>query len=128
MPFLESVEEGLEMAQQLLENSAGEELDPQNEQDKDECEAEGAQDNPRFALSDPSNLDNQVTESSTGLFKTVELCAEEQLEELTKSLDDDQLLALSKVMNYSRLIKISRARPTHPNSTTRSIKAKLLLF
>ena len=27
-------------------------------------------------------MDNQVTESSTGLFKTVELCAEEQLEEL----------------------------------------------
>ena len=55
MPFLESVEEGLERA--TGQNTLGDELDPQKEQDKAECEAEGCQDHPDFELINPNNLD-----------------------------------------------------------------------
>ena len=37
MEFLESVEEGLEKAKELQENMMGDEMDPQNQQDNDEC-------------------------------------------------------------------------------------------
>ena len=81
MPFLESVEEGLEQANE--QNDIGDEMDPQNEQDRIECEAEGLQDNPDFVWSDPNNLNMEKEASSTGLFKTVILDSEENLCKLT---------------------------------------------
>ena len=58
MEFLESVEEGLEKAKEL-QNTIGDELDPQNEQDMDECQAEGVVYHPDFVPSDPQNLPTQ---------------------------------------------------------------------
>ena len=55
MEFLESVEEGLEKAKEM-QNTIGDELDPQNEQDMDECQAEGVTDHPDFVQSDPQNF------------------------------------------------------------------------
>ena len=69
MPFLESVEEGLEKAQELI-NTIGDEMDPQNEQERDECEAEGVKDHPDYSHIDPDNLPQQENEASSGLFKT----------------------------------------------------------
>ena len=113
MPFLDSVEEGLERAKELVQNLVGDELDPQKEQDRDECEAEDIQDNPNFVLSDPANLldDSERESESTGLFKKVTLLSDNEREELTQKLDDDQRLVLSQVLNYSRRLKISRSRP-----------------
>ena len=111
MPFLQSVEEGLERAQELVQNLVGDELNPQKEQDNDECEAEGIQDNPNFLLSDPGNLTENCESESTGLFKKVTLSTDDELEKLTEKLDDDQRLVLSQVQNYSRRLKISRSTP-----------------
>ena len=108
MEFLESVEEGLEKAKEL-QNTIGDELDPQNEQDMDECQAEGVIDHPDFVQSDPQNLPTQSeTSTSTGIFKTVKLLSDEQRCQLTEKLDDDQRLVLSIVLNHARLIQISK--------------------
>ena len=108
MEFLESVEEGLEKAKEL-QNTIGDELDPQNEQDMDECQAEGVIDHPDFVQSDPQNLPTQSeTSTSTGIFKTVKLLSDEQRCQLTEKLDDDQRLVISIVLNHARLIQISK--------------------
>ena len=107
MEFLESVEEGLEKAKEL-QNTIGDELDPQNEQDLDECQAEGVKDHPDFVQSDPQNLQTQSDTTPTGLFKTVNLLSDEHRCQLTEKLDDDQRLVLSIVLNYARLIQISK--------------------
>ena len=106
MPYLESVEEGLEMAK--LNNSIGDELDPQNEQDRAECEAEGVSDNPDYMFKDPNDLPQECEERPRGLFKTVALESEAEMENLISKLDDDQQLVLTKVINYARKIQISR--------------------
>ena len=111
MEFLESVEEGMQKAQELIQNTAGDELDPQGEQDKDECEAEGVKDHPDFVFSDPGNLDKEVESASTGLFKTVTLIPEIELEQLTENMDEDQRLALMLVLNYARKLKIACSKP-----------------
>ena len=109
MPFIESVEYGLEQARE--QNIIGDELDPQNEQDRAECEAEGFHDNPNFALSDPDNLDVERESSNTGLFKTVTIDSDENLHKLTQKLDPDQQIVLSKILNFAYQIKLSRKIP-----------------
>ena len=111
MEFVESVEEGLEKAQEMIDNTIGDELNPEKEQDKAECEAEGTEDHPNFQLTDPGNLDQEVESASTGLFKTVSLSPLEDLLRLTEILDDDQRLALSKVLKFARQLKMSRSTP-----------------
>ena len=112
MEHLESVEDGLERAKEL-QNTIGDMLDPQNEQDQAECEAEGVQDNPDFVSCDPLNIaeDQEVSSSIPGLFKTVTLEADENLIELTNSLDMDQRMVLQRMLNFAKEIKMSRNRP-----------------
>ena len=111
MEFLESVEDGLEKAKELQNNDIGDVMDPQNEQDRDECEAEGVQDHPDFIHIDPNNLEQQVESVSKAIFKTVVLESDEQLMQLTMKLDPDQQYVLRLVLNYSRQIQISRKTP-----------------
>ena len=110
MPFIESVEEGIEKANE--QNTIGDELDPQKQQDQAECEAEGYEDHPDFAWIDPSNLDKEKESPSTGLFKTVTIDSEGNLTELTRKLDHDQQMVLGKIFNFAYQLKISRKNPT----------------
>ena len=111
MEFLESVEEGLEKAKEM-QSDVGDALDPQNEQDKDDCIEIGVQDHPDFVSRDPINLDTQAEGSNTGLFKTVALMPNDQLYQTTESLDSDQRLVLSLILKYAAQIKISRKAPS----------------
>ena len=109
MEFLESVEEGLERAQEL-ENLIGDELDAQGEQDRDEDSAEGVVDHPDFTHLDPSTFEN-IPESSSSVFKTVSLSSKEELYNLTNQLDEDQRLVLAKLIDYAKQLKIARKVP-----------------
>ena len=110
MEFLESVEEGLERAKEL-QNEMGDELDPQNEQDKDECDGIGVQEHPDFVSKDPTSIDIPGDKSSSGIFNTVSLIAEQQLIQNTEKLDNDQRLVLYLVLRYTAFIRISRKTP-----------------
>ena len=111
MEFLESVEEGMEKAKEMLNNMTGDDLNPQGEQDKDECEGEGVTEHPDFIMSDHGNPDKEADSLSTGLFKTVTLIPDVELEQLTENLDADQRLALQLMLNYARRLKIARSKP-----------------
>ena len=113
MKYLESVEEGLERAEEL-NNLIGDDLDPQGEQDKDDDLAEGITDHPDYLHADPNNLEG-VPEKTTGLFKSVSLERKEELYQLTNQLDPDQRLILSKFVNLAKKLKIARKYPIIPD-------------
>ena len=82
MPFLETVEEGMEAAYQESKNTIGDMLDPENEQDRIECEDIGLEDNPDFAVKDFSDLLEEDETAPKGLFKTVTLSSDEEIQQL----------------------------------------------
>ena len=112
MEFLESVEEGVEAAQELMKSTIGDELDPQNEQDKAECEGEEIEYNPDFVAKDPSEFYGEMeTPASTGMFKKVDINCEEELATLTYQLDQQQRMVLDIGVNYAKQMLISRKTP-----------------
>ena len=57
-----------------LRDAIGEELDPQNEQDRLECRDIGLEDNPDYEARDFEGIINETeAQSSPGLFKTTTL-------------------------------------------------------
>lgn len=108
MPFLENVEEGMEAAHELRSN-IGDQLDPQNEQDRLECEDMGLEDNLEYAPRDFSGMfEENDTSSPSGLFKTVTLKSDEDIFKLIHSLDDAQRLVVDIAMKYIKEILVSR--------------------
>ena len=108
MPFLETVEEGMEAAYQESKNTIGDMLDPENEQDRIECEDIGLEDNPDYAVKDFSDLLEEDETAPKGLFKTVTLSSDEEIQQLIHRLDDAQRMVVNTAMKYIKQIKISR--------------------
>ena len=115
MPFLETVEEGMEAAHELR-NTIGDELDPQNELDQLECQEIGIQDNPEYATKDFTGVTDETEALATpGLFKTISIKTDEEVFQLIHRMDNDQRMVLdvavsrksSKVKNHqkSKIIK-----------------------
>ena len=108
MPFLETVEEGMEAAHELR-NTIGDELDPQNELDQLECQEIGIQDNPEYATKDFTGVTDETEALATpGLFKTISIKTDEEVFQLIHRMDNDQRMVLdvavsqksSKVENH----------------------------
>ena len=103
MPYLEVVEEGTERAEELLESNAGQDLDPTNEQDNDDCQEEGEQDHPDFLFKDPSDFmeKSEVTKKET-VYSKIELKNDKELDEMTLELDEEQRRVLEIGVNYAK--------------------------
>ena len=112
MKYLESVEDGLERAEEL-NNIMGDELDPQGEQEKEDDSAEGTVNHPDFLHADPTNFDG-APERSSGVFKSVTLDSKDELYHLINKLDPDQRLILRKFVNFAKKLKIARKIPSVP--------------
>ena len=110
MPYLETVEEGMEAAYQES-NTIGDILDPQNEQDQIECEEIGLEDNPEYAAKDFSEDFDENETAPKGLFKTVTLCTDEEIYQLIRRLDDAQRMVVDTAVEFARHIQISRKKP-----------------
>ena len=94
MPFLETVEEGMEAAHELR-NTIGDELDPQNELDQLECQEIGIQDNPEYATKDFTGVTDETEALATpGLFKTISIKTDEEVFQLIHCMDNDQRMVL----------------------------------
>ena len=90
MPFLEAVEEGMEGAHELY-NTIGNQLDPQNEQDRIECEEIGLQDNPDYIARDSSEfLGSEEAATITGLFKRIVVKPDNEIYPLIWRMDGAQ--------------------------------------
>ena len=107
MPFLNHVEEGIDNAEQLVDNSVmGEELDPenlqQNEDDEQEQLKEGDGD-------EEFNYDKMTADTSTApmdrLFKRVEVWDTDLLMSKTRELDNDQLHVVETIVDYIKKYK-----------------------
>ena len=110
MPFIESVQEGMETAHNV-KSTIGDNLDPQNEQDKLECEAIGLEDNPEFSAKDFDDIDIE-TQTEPGPFKTVVVRPDEDLFPLIRRMDQDQRMVVDVALKFIKRILISRKRPT----------------
>ena len=106
MPYLNQVEEGIELADQLRESEIGDNLDPENEQENEEAEKEGVSDTDGFIAFD---YDKLMTDSNTAtndrLFKRVEIMDLDVLLEKTRELDTDQLFVVNSVVDYVKKFK-----------------------
>ena len=111
MPFLETVEEGMEAAHELR-NTIGDELDPQNEQDQLECQEIGIQDNPEYATRDFTGVTDETEALATpGLFKTIIIKPDEEVFQLIHRMDNDQRMVLDVAIRYIKRILMSRKSP-----------------
>ena len=105
MPFLNQVEEGLELAEQIVEDpEIGNELDPEGEKDNEDIEEEVAA--PRGSDGDIEFDYNKLTSDNTTapmdrLFKRVEIMNKDLLLESTRNLDDDQLFVVNYLVDYA---------------------------
>ena len=109
MPFMHNIEEAIEKAEELVnESDIEEELDPEGAQDNAECEVEGVDDCGEFIAFDYDKhlKDNSAMKSS--LFKRVEVDTESLLLQ-TRNLDDDQLFVVKNVIDYCKLYARAKA-------------------
>ena len=106
LKHLVSVENGTERAEEMLKSRSGDFIDPEFEQDNDDCENDGPTEHADFAFKDPSDLDDFNTEPKR--YKPINLDNEEMMDEMARKLDEDQRTVLEKGVDYAKSIVKSR--------------------
>ena len=108
MPYLNHVEEGIDNAEQLVDNSEmGEQLDAENQQQNDDDELEVV----RVGDDGVAEFDYNKLTSDTNtapmdrLFKRVEVWDTDLLKAKTRELDDDQLFVVNTLVDYVKKYK-----------------------
>ena len=125
MEHLESVEEARFMVDEYLKNQKktveiGIELDPENEQDIDDCDMEEFEDHPDYEHLEPNYIEevNIQTLQREKVFKPIDIGNLEDLRQQTKLLDRYQKYVIEVAIRYSRGIvkstKPKNRRPTPP--------------
>ena len=109
MPYLNHGEEGIELAEQIVEDpNIGDDLDPEGEKENEDIEEEAAelrgQDGEVEFDYDKLSSDT-TTAPMDRLFKRVEVMDTELLLSSTRNLDDDQLFALNYVIDHVKQYK-----------------------
>ena len=108
MPHLERVEEGQERASEIVKEDVGNLLDPQKEQDDDDCAEAGIEEPSIFIALDPEMaVSDTVIKDS--LYKRVELDDVDSLMEQTRSLDNDQRLVIDTIIAFAKSLKKTAA-------------------
>ena len=114
MPFLQSVEEARLMVDEMqkeleLDHSeTGVNLDPQAEQENEECEEEGEQDHPDFLHLDPGQLAQYDADSNSGNtrqplpFSRIEVPPSDELYQSINRLDRFQVEVVNIALQYFR--------------------------
>ena len=129
MPFLESVEEARFMVEEMEKEldldltETGAKLDPQAEQDREDCAEEGEQDHPDFLHLDPSVLEHIETVSDGAKrqpvpYSRIEVPTNLELFESCENLDRYQVEVLNTAVQYCRDLvkarKLGNPRPEAP--------------
>ena len=105
MEHLESVVEGTEKAQELIDSNVGDVLDPANEQDNHECEEDGVTEDNDFVFKNPDDIQDANCINTDYTYRKIELYPEDELKRLTRCLDEDQRIVLDKAVNCAMSIK-----------------------
>ena len=105
MAHQESVREGREKAEIILNDITGENLDPEFEQEQNEAKMEGMHEHPDYPeLVPPENPDNEDVPTKT-YFKKIELIPEDNLYSDMRKLDDEQQLAVQMALQFAKKVK-----------------------
>ena len=127
MPFLQSVEESRLMVEEMQKQldldltETGVNLDPQAEQENEECEEEGEQDHPDFLHLDPGQLAVYDADSSAGNtippvpFSRIEVPPSDELYQSINRLDRYQVEVVNIALQYFRdLVKARKNGNPNP--------------
>ena len=102
MPHLEYVEEGVARAEEMVESNVGATLDPELEQDNDDCEDIGVTEHQDFIFKDPTDLN--ITAVEVRRYKPIDLCEGDVLDSMTRNIDEDQREVLEIGVHYAKSI------------------------
>ena len=113
MEHIESVVEGTEKAQKLVDSNVGDTLDTANAQDNDDCEEEGVSDHNDFLAKNPDELENKDNVNKDYTYKKIQLYDNDTLEDLTRNMDEDQRIVLDKSVDFAmNVVKCRNKRQT----------------
>ena len=121
MEHLESMEEGTERAQELIDSIVEDVLDSTFAQENIDCAEVGVSGNSEIPGLDPVNItaDDNLKAST---FRRIELYDDDKLKSLTQNLDYDQRLVLDKAADYAiQLVKCRKVK-------IQNLKAPLLVI
>ena len=106
LKHLVSVEIGTERAEETLKSRTGDVIDPEFEQDNDNCEDDGPTEHADFTFKDPSDLETFNPEVKR--YKPINLDTEPIMDEMARKLDEDQRVVLEKGVDYAKSIVKAR--------------------
>ena len=103
MPHFKMVTESREKAEEFMSN-IGDELDPNKEQEDEECDAEGVRVHPDLDIVDPTGTLNEEPTVSPGdrTFRKIELQNDNELNEKIRSLDPEQKKVFDIGLQYAQ--------------------------
>ena len=114
MPYLQSVQEGTEKAQEMLKSNIGDTMDPEHEQDNEDCEDIGFTDHPDFLFKDPDELDTSEVEQRR--YRMIELSDDQTIDDMTSKLDEDQRIVLETGVDFAKsIVKAKKAKELQIN-------------
>ena len=86
MEHLELVEQGTDHAQEIAKSTIGNVLDPQREQDDDDCTEEGLHEDMNFLVKDPETLTINDNSHKDNSYRKIELYSDQEIKKTnTKS-------------------------------------------
>ena len=121
MEFLIDVSEARHFAEEHQRNQeTGEDLDPQGQQEIDDCEYEGIIDHPDYPDLDLEALEQEVRKKANEkTYKTIELDSMDILMEKTRKMDYYQRKVLEVGIRYARnIIKATKSKNPMPTTPT----------
>ena len=110
MEFLESNEEARLMAEETIHKlkEVGEVLDPEGEQEQDDCDYEGVIEHPDYLQMFPDDMNKVENKKSEKTFRPIEVEDFVSLCEKTRELDIYQKRALHEGISYARNVVKAR--------------------
>ena len=117
MPFLQSVVEGREKAEEILANNIGDELDPFKEQEDDDDANEGVKGHPELFIKDPTGLknDNEIGNRKDNIYRKIELSKDSQIHDQIRSLDPEQRQVVDICVKFAKeFVKATKSHNPKP--------------
>ena len=115
LEYLESVEDGIERAEEIMDSNIGDKIDPALEQDNEDCADIGLTEHPDFLFKDPTDL--LVTREEVKRFKAIDLNDDQTLDVMSRALDVDQRVVLEIGVNFAKsVVKFKKVKkiPSQP--------------
>ena len=109
LKHIKSVEIGTEKAEELINSRVGDIMDPELEQDNDDCQDAGMSEHQDFVFKNPEDLEQ--TNPGNKRYKQIELSDEKTMDKMAQNLDEDQRMVLEIGVHFAKsLVKAKKNR------------------